>query len=77
MEDGNMVAPSTASAQNAPSGPRSCAQGYRVRQANHQQQRFDEAQLKEQRLPTASELDQVAPMNPVVLIRGGHEYILN
>jgi predicted amidohydrolase YtcJ len=38
---------------------------------------WHEAQLKEQRLPTASELDQVAPMNPVVLIRGGHEYILN
>jgi predicted amidohydrolase YtcJ len=38
---------------------------------------WHEAQLKEQRLPTASELDRVAPMNPIVLIRGGHEYILN
>jgi predicted amidohydrolase YtcJ len=38
---------------------------------------WHEAQLQEQRLPTANELDQVAPMNPVVLIRGGHEYILN
>ena len=38
---------------------------------------WHEAQLKEQRLPTAKELDQVAPNNPVVLIRGGHEYILN
>jgi predicted amidohydrolase YtcJ len=38
---------------------------------------WHEAQLKEQRLPTASELDQVAPANPVVLVRGGHEYILN
>jgi predicted amidohydrolase YtcJ len=38
---------------------------------------WHEAQLKEQRLPTAQELDQVAPVNPVVLIRGGHEYILN
>src|SRR5262249_41053529 len=35
------------------------------------------AQLKEQRLPTARELDQFAPVNPVVLVRGGHEYILN
>jgi predicted amidohydrolase YtcJ len=38
---------------------------------------WHEAQLKEQRLPTAQELDQYAPANPVVLIRGGHEYILN
>ena len=38
---------------------------------------WHEAQLKEQRLPTASELDRAAPMNPVVLVRGGHEYILN
>lgn len=38
---------------------------------------WHEAQLKEQRLPTASELDLAAPMNPVVLVRGGHEYILN
>ena len=34
-------------------------------------------QLKEQRLPTAKELDRIAPDNPVVLVRGGHEYILN
>src|SRR5262245_198647 len=38
---------------------------------------WHEAQLKEQRLPTARELDQFAPVNPVVLVRGGHEYILN
>src|SRR5215470_16775630 len=38
---------------------------------------WHEAQLKEQRLPTAKELDRVAPDSPVVLIRGGHEYILN
>jgi predicted amidohydrolase YtcJ len=38
---------------------------------------WHEAQLKEQRLPTAAELDHVAPVNPVVLVRGGHEYILN
>jgi predicted amidohydrolase YtcJ len=38
---------------------------------------WHEAQLREQRLPTAQELDQAAPINPVVLIRGGHEYILN
>jgi predicted amidohydrolase YtcJ len=38
---------------------------------------WHEAQLKEQRLPTAAELDQAAPVNPVVLVRGGHEYILN
>jgi len=28
-------------------------------------------------LPTARELDQYAPVNPVVLVRGGHEYVLN
>jgi len=38
---------------------------------------WHEAQLKEQRLPTAKELDQAAPNNPVVLARGGHSYILN
>lgn len=38
---------------------------------------WHEAQLKEQRLPLRRDLDTVSPENPVVLIRGGHEYILN
>ena len=38
---------------------------------------WHEAQLAEQRLPLASELDIAAPSNPVVLVRGGHSYILN
>lgn len=38
---------------------------------------WHEAQLKEQRLPLRRDLDKVAPNNPVVLVRGGHEYILN
>ncbi|HTM33848.1 MAG TPA: amidohydrolase [Vicinamibacterales bacterium] len=38
---------------------------------------WHEAQLKEQRLPLRDDLDLVAPAHPVVLIRGGHEYILN
>ena len=38
---------------------------------------WHEAQLKEQRLPLRRELDTVAPMTPVVIVRGGHEYILN
>jgi predicted amidohydrolase YtcJ len=38
---------------------------------------WHEAQLKEQRLPLATELDGVSPANPVVLVRGGHDYILN
>ena len=38
---------------------------------------WHEAQLKEQRLPLRRDLDSVSPNNPVVLIRGGHEYILN
>jgi predicted amidohydrolase YtcJ len=38
---------------------------------------WHEAQLKEQRLPTAEELERAAPDKPVVLVRGGHEYILN
>ena len=38
---------------------------------------WHEAQLQEQRLPLASELDIAAPNNPVVLVRGGHSYILN
>jgi predicted amidohydrolase YtcJ len=38
---------------------------------------WHEAQLKEQRLPIAQDLDRVAPDTPVVLVRGGHDYILN
>jgi predicted amidohydrolase YtcJ len=38
---------------------------------------WHEAQLKEQRLPLRHDLDKVAPMTPVVLVRGGHEYVLN
>jgi predicted amidohydrolase YtcJ len=38
---------------------------------------WHEAQLKEKRLPLAAELDAAAPHNPVVLVRGGHEMILN
>jgi len=38
---------------------------------------WHEAQLKEQRLPYRQDLDRVAPANPVVVVRGGHEYILN
>lgn len=38
---------------------------------------WHEAQLQERRLPLRDDLDHVAPNNPVVLVRGGHEYILN
>jgi predicted amidohydrolase YtcJ len=38
---------------------------------------WHEAQLNELRLPTRWDLDPVSPNNPVVVIRGGHEYILN
>lgn len=38
---------------------------------------WHEAQLKEQRLPLRRDLDKVAPTTPVVLVRGGHEYVLN
>src|SRR5207237_9943120 len=38
---------------------------------------WHEAQLREKRLPQLKELDRVAPRNPVVLVRGGHEYIIN
>jgi predicted amidohydrolase YtcJ len=38
---------------------------------------WHEAQLKEGRLPLRRDLDKVAPMTPVVLVRGGHEYVLN
>ena len=38
---------------------------------------WHEAQLTEHRLPYRSDLDTVSPNNPVVLVRGGHEYILN
>lgn len=38
---------------------------------------WHEGQLEEQRLPFRDDLDQAAPDNPVVVIRGGHELILN
>jgi predicted amidohydrolase YtcJ len=38
---------------------------------------WHEAQLKEQQLPLRRDLDKVSPENPVVVVRGGHEYILN
>ncbi len=38
---------------------------------------WHEAQLAEHRLPYRADLDSVAPDNPVVAVRGGHEYILN
>ena len=38
---------------------------------------WHEAQLKEHRLPYRRDLDTVSPVNPVVVVRGGHEYILN
>ena len=38
---------------------------------------WHEGQLREQRLPLRRDLDQAAPDNPVVVVRGGHEYILN
>ena len=38
---------------------------------------WHEAQLKEQRLPLRDDLDRMASNNPVILVRGGHEYILN
>ncbi|HEY1290893.1 MAG TPA: amidohydrolase family protein, partial [Burkholderiales bacterium] len=38
---------------------------------------WHEAQLREKRLPHRTELDRAAPGNPVVLVRGGHEFIVN
>ena len=38
---------------------------------------WHEGQLREQRLPLRRDLDGAAPGNPVVVVRGGHEYILN
>ena len=38
---------------------------------------WHEMQLTERRLPTAKELDAVSPNHPVVVVRGGHSYILN
>jgi predicted amidohydrolase YtcJ len=38
---------------------------------------WHEGQLKEQRLPYRSDLDRAAPNHPIVVVRGGHEYILN
>ena len=38
---------------------------------------WHEAQLAEQRLPLRDDLDRIAPNHAVILVRGGHEYVLN
>jgi predicted amidohydrolase YtcJ len=38
---------------------------------------WHEAQLEEQRLPLRDDLDPISKTHPVVLVRGGHEYIVN
>ena len=38
---------------------------------------WHEGQLAEQRLPYRDDLDAAAPRHPVVVVRGGHEYVLN
>ena len=38
---------------------------------------WHEAQLREHRLPLRDDLDTVSPTTPVILVRGGHEYIVN
>lgn len=38
---------------------------------------WHEGQLAEARLPLRDDLDRAAPDHPVVVVRGGHEYILN
>jgi predicted amidohydrolase YtcJ len=38
---------------------------------------WHEAQLEEGRLPLRRDLDAISPEVPVVVVRGGHEYILN
>jgi predicted amidohydrolase YtcJ len=38
---------------------------------------WHEGQLAEQRLPYRDDLDRAAPDHPVVVVRGGHEYIVN
>lgn len=38
---------------------------------------WHEGQLREARLPLRDDLDRVAPAHPVVLVRGGHEYVVN
>ncbi len=38
---------------------------------------WHEAQLAEHELPLRRDLDEAAPDHPVVVVRGGHEYILN
>jgi len=38
---------------------------------------WHEGQIFEQRLPYRDDLDRMAPLHSVVVVRGGHEYILN
>lgn len=38
---------------------------------------WHEGQLAEQRLPYRDDLDSAVPDHPVVVVRGGHEYVLN
>src|SRR3954451_25004964 len=65
-------APSTSSWARSRRAPRP-----RSRARSWSNSDWHEAQLKEKRLPHRRELDRVGPKNPVVLVRGGHEFILN
>src|SRR5262249_35061417 len=38
---------------------------------------WHEGQLKEMRIPYRKDLDRAAPNHPLIVVRGGHEYILN
>src|SRR2546427_10157907 len=38
---------------------------------------WHQAQLRGKRLPHRRDLGRLAPANPVVLVRGGHEFIVN
>ena len=56
---------------------RGAREEHAARRAHRFQRDWHEAQLREKRLPHRTELDRVAPGNPVVLVRGGHEFIVN
>ncbi|HEY7819706.1 MAG TPA: amidohydrolase, partial [Vicinamibacteria bacterium] len=38
---------------------------------------WHEGQLREQQLPYRDDLDRASPRHPLIVVRGGHEYILN
>src|SRR5207247_751874 len=61
----------------APRRGRGAGESKQARGSRRVQLRLARGAVREKRLPHRRDLDRIAPDNPVVLVRGGHEFIVN